>query len=298
MFKRVTLFFITNILVITMISILLNVLGIGNYVEGGSLNYTSLMFFCLLWGMVGSLISLAISRMTAKWMMGVKLIDANSASSEENDWLLRKTHEICKSAGLNTMPEVGVYNSPDVNAFATGPTKNRALVAVSTGLLSSMNKDEIEGVLAHEVAHITNGDMVTMTLIQGVINAFVMFFARIIAFAIAQRVDGKMRGLVNFAVIMVLQIAFGILGTLVTSWFSRQREFRADSGSAKYVGRDKMIAALRALERIKGKVQIPEQKEAMAALQISNNVSKSNFMMMLSTHPALDKRIKALETMQ
>ena len=295
MIKRFTLFALTNILVIAMISIILNVLGIGGYVEAGGINHTSLMLYCLLWGMVGSIISLAISRMTAKWMMGVKLINPNTTG--EHDWILRKTHEISKSAGLNTMPEVGIYNSPDVNAFATGPTKNRALVAVSTGLLSSMNKDEAEGVLAHEVAHIANGDMVTMTLIQGVINAFVMFFARIVAFAIAQRVDRRMSGIIHFVVIMALQVAFGLLGTLVTSWFSRKREFRADSGSAKYVGRDKMISALRALERIKGKVQIPEQKEAMAALQISNNAAKSNFMMMLSTHPSLDKRIKALETM-
>ena len=295
MIKRFTLFALTNILVIAMVSIVLNVLGIGGYVEAGGINHTSLMLYCLLWGMVGSIISLAISRMTAKWMMGVKIIDPNTTG--EHDWVLRKTHEISKSAGLNKMPEVGIYNSPDVNAFATGPTKNRALVAVSTGLLSSMNKDEAEGVLAHEVAHIANGDMVTMTLIQGVINAFVMFFARIIAFTISQKVDRRMSGIVHFVTIMALQIAFGVLGTIVTSWFSRKREFRADSGSAKYVGRDKMISALRALERIKGKVQIPEQKEAMAALQISNNSAKSNFMMMLSTHPSLDKRIKALETM-
>ena len=139
--------------------------------------------------------------------------------------------------------------------------------------------------------------MVTMTLIQGVINAFVMFFARIVAFAISQRVDRRMSGIVHFVTIMALQIAFGILGSMVTSWFSRKREFRADSGSAKYVGRDKMISALRALERIKGKVQIPQQKEAMAALQISNNAAQSNFRMMLSTHPSLEKRIQALETM-
>ena len=295
MIKRFTLFAVTNILVIAMISIILNIFGIGGYVEAGGINHTSLMLYCLLWGMVGSIISLAISRMTAKWMMGVKLIDPNATG--EHDWLLRRTHEISKSAGLNKMPEVGVYNSPDVNAFATGPTKNRALVAVSTGLLGAMNKDEVEGVLAHEVAHIANGDMVTMTLIQGVINAFVMFFARIVAFTISQKVDRRMNGIVHFVTIMALQIAFGILGSMVTSWFSRQREFRADSGSAKYVGRDKMISALKALERIKGKVQIPEQKEAMAALQISNNATQSNFRMMLSTHPSLDKRIKALETM-
>ena len=294
MIKRFTLFAVTNILVIAMISIILNIFGIGGYVEAGGINHTSLMLYCLLWGMVGSIISLAISRMTAKWMMGVKLIDPNATG--EHDWLLRRTHEISKSAGLNKMPEVGVYNSPDVNAFATGPTKNRALVAVSTGLLGAMNKDEVEGVLAHEVAHIANGDMVTMTLIQGVINAFVMFFARIVAFTISQKVDRRMSGIVHFVTIMALQIAFGILGSMVTSWFSRQREFRADSGSAKYVGRDKMISALKALERIKGKVQIPEQKEAMAALQISNNATQSNFRMMLSTHPSLDKRIKALET--
>ena len=294
MLKRITLFILTNILVITTISILLNVLGIGGYIEQDGINYASLMWFCLVWGLVGSFISLGLSRIMAKWMMGVSLIDP--ASPGNHEWLIRRTHEICKSAGMNVMPEVGVFQSPDVNAFATGPTKNRSLVAVSSGLLNSMSKDEIEGVIAHEVAHITNGDMVTMTLIQGVINAFVMFFARIIAYVVAERVDEKFRGIVHFLTIMVLQLAFGILGMLVTSWFSRKREFRADAGSAKLVGTEKMKAALQALQNIKGKIQLPQNAhESMAALQISNNNARSNFAMLLSTHPSLETRIEALE---
>lgn len=295
MIKRITLFILTNILVITAITIVTRLLGIGNYIEETGINYQTLLATCLVWGMVGSLISLTLSRMMAKWMMGVQLIDPQSPGKYE--WYLHKTHEISKRAGLTTMPQVGVFESPDVNAFATGPTKNRALVAASTSLLETMSKDEIEGVIAHEVAHIVNGDMVTMTLIQGVVNAFVMFFARIIAYAVAQNVKDSMRHIVHTFTIIILQIAFGFLGMMVVGWFSRKREFRADAGSARLVGSHKMKAALQALQRIQGRISLPEEEHAsVTALQISNNRKVSSFAMLFSTHPPLEDRIAALQT--
>ncbi len=294
MFKRVSLFILTNILVITTISILMSVLGVGSYIDQNGINYQTLMFTCLLWGMVGSFISLALSRVMAKWMMGVKLVDPKSPGQYE--WFLRTTHDIARGAGLRTMPEVGVFQSQDVNAFATGPTKNRSLVAASSALLEVMDRDEVEGVIAHEIAHITNGDMVTMTLVQGVINAFVMFFARVIAYAVAQNVKDSMRGIVHFFTIIVLQIAFGFLGMIVVGWFSRKREFRADAGSAKLVGANKMKAALKALQRIQGKIQLPEEKnQSFASLQISDNHKHSSLRALFSTHPPLEDRIAALD---
>ena len=227
-------------------------------------------------------------------MMGVKLVDPKSPGSYE--WYLHTTYDIARRAGLSTMPQVGVFESADVNAFATGPTKNRSLVAASSALLSTMNKDEIEGVIAHEITHITNGDMVTMTLVQGVINAFIMFFARIIAYFVAQKVKESMRGIVHFITIFVLQIAFGFLGMILVGWFSRKREFRADAGSAKLVGSQKMKSALQALQRIQGKIRLPEeQHQSVAALQISNNYKKSSFSLLAATHPPLEERIAALE---
>ena len=294
MFKRFTLFILTNILVLATISILMNVLGIGNYIEQGGINYQTLMVTCLVWGMAGSLISLALSRIMAKWMMGVKLIDPKSPG--HYGWYLQTTYDVAKRAGLSTMPQVGVFASSDVNAFATGPTKNRSLVAASTALLETMSKDEIEGVIAHEVSHITNGDMVTMTLVQGVINAFVMFFARIIAYLVSQNVKDSLRPIVHVITVIVLQIALGFLGMMVVGWFSRKREFLADAGSARLVGANKMKAALQALQRIQGKIQLPEeQHQSLAALQISNIHKRSTFSMLASTHPPLEDRIAALD---
>lgn len=183
--KRVFLFIAVNFLVLITISFILNILNIRPYLRANHLDYGSLLVFCLIWGMGGAFISLALSRVMAKWMLGVTLIDLNTASAQEHQ-LLSIVQNLAKRAGLPEMPEVGIYNSPEVNAFATGPSKSRSLVAVSSGLLRRMTPQEIEGVLGHEIAHIQNGDMVTMTLLQGVINAFVMFFARIIAFAITR----------------------------------------------------------------------------------------------------------------
>ena len=189
MFRRILLFVLTNILVVVTISIVVGILGSVFHVNLYGNNYTSLFLLCLVWGMGGAFISLAMSRIMAKWMMGVHVIDSRNPGEFRD--LVNTVHELAQKAGLPAMPQVGVYDSSEVNAFATGPSKSRSLVAVSTGLLQRMNQDQIEGVLGHEIAHISNGDMVTMTLIQGVINAFVMFFARIVAFAISSALRGK-----------------------------------------------------------------------------------------------------------
>lgn len=296
MFKylgRFGLFIVTNIFIVVTISMVLSLLGVRGYMTASGIDYQALMIFCLVWGMVGSFISLALSRVIAKWMMGVQVIDPNQPG--QYAWLVNTTHEISRRAGLSTMPQVGVFQSPDMNAFATGPMKSRALVAVSTGLLSGMSRDAIEGVIGHEVAHIQNGDMVTMTLIQGVVNAFVMFLSRVISFAVAQQVKEEHRFLVNFAVRIVLEIAIGLLGVMVVAWFSRRREFRADAGSAKLVGRNQMIAGLRTLQSAFGQSRT-EVPASMAALQISNG-GRGGLRELFATHPPLAERIRALETM-
>ena len=290
MAKRILLFVITNLAVVLVISIVLSLLGIGNYVGPRGLNVGALAAFCLVWGMVGAFISLAISRWMAKHAMGVRLVDGRTGR-EELDWLYRTVERLTQQAQL-PMPEVGFYDSPEVNAFATGPSRSRSLVAVSSGLLRSMGRDEAEGVLAHEVAHIANGDMVTMALLQGVINAFVMFLARVIAFAIASRGNSRddRSPMVEYMVVIVLQIVFGILGSLITSWFSRQREFRADRGGATLAGRDRMIAALKRLAANRELVDTSHAE--LATLKING---MPGWVALFSTHPPLEVRIKALE---
>ncbi len=290
MFKRIALFFVTNILVVVTISIVLSVLGVQPYMQAHGINYESLAIFCLVWGMGGAFISLAISRISAKWMMGVQVLTPENAG--QYAWLVNSVHQLAKRANLPAMPEVGVYQSPEINAFATGPTKSRSLVAVSSGLLSRMNQTEIEGVLAHEVAHIQNGDMVTMTLIQGVVNAFVMFFARVISFAISQNVKEENRYMVRFLVTMVLEMVLGILGFLVVAWFSRQREFRADAGGAALAGRPSMKAALESLSRFYGGA-VTDGNASVATLKISGKAG--GLMSLMSTHPPLEERIARLQ---
>ena len=287
--KRIFLFMAVNILVVATISIVLNLLGVRPYLTAYGIDYQSLMIFCLVWGMGGAFISLGLSRIMAKWMMGVQVIDPQQARGEEVE-LVEMVHRLARSAGLGTMPEVGIYNSPEVNAFATGPTRNRALVAVSSGILSAMDRSELEAVLGHEITHVVNGDMVTMTLIQGIINAFVMFFARVIAFALSQNVKRESRMMVNFAVTIVLQIVFSLFGMIVVAWFSRWREYRADRGGAQLAGTGKMIDALRALQNNLGRVA--PAGGSFSNLRIS---SRSSFLALLSTHPPLEKRIAALE---
>lgn len=290
--KRIFLFMLVNILVMVTLSIVLSVLNVGPYMTAYGINYESLAVFCLVWGMGGSFISLAMSRIMAKWMMGVRVIDPNSQSQNEQQ-LVNVVHELAHRAGLPKMPQVGVYDSPEVNAFATGPTKSRALVAVSTGLLSRMDRAQLEGVLGHEIAHIANGDMVTMTLLQGIVNAFVMFFARIIAFALSQNAKEESRHMIRMIVTIVLEIAFSFLGMIVVAYFSRLREYRADHGGAVFAGRDKMIAALRGLQR---NVQLAEDdRSSMATLKISTK--GGGFFKLFSTHPDLEDRIARLENM-
>jgi len=250
--------------------------------------------------MAGSLISLSLSRIMAKWMMGVQVIDPNTRD-ENLQSVLQTVYTLAKGAHLSTMPEVGIYDSPELNAFATGPSKKRALVAVSTGLLNRMNQEQIEGVLGHEITHIANGDMVTMTLIQGVVNAFVMFLSRVLAFAIAQALrgdrDDRDRGMsygMQFAVQMVLEIVFMILGSMVVAAFSRWREFRADQGGARLAGRENMISALEALQRTYDSVDTGAQP-AVQALKISSRPRGA--LRFFSTHPPLDVRIARLQAM-
>jgi heat shock protein HtpX len=293
MFKRIFLFALTNILVMVSVSMVLSFFGIGNYLTAQGIDYTALMVFCLVWGFVGSGISLLLSKFMAKSMMGVEIVDERGQYAD----LVRKVHVMAKQAGIEKMPEVGVYHSPEVNAFATGPSKNNALVAVSTGLLQQMNTDEVEGVLAHEVAHVANGDMVTMALIQGVVNAFVMFFARIAAFALQNAMSGDRdddrpvnTGWAYHISVMVFEIIFSFLGMFVVAYFSRLREFRADKGGAQYAGKSKMVAALKRLQQ---KIDfVDDSQDAVKTLKIS---SKKGLMNFLSTHPSLEDRIAALE---
>jgi len=291
MAKRILLFIGTNILVIATMSILLWVFGVGNYITAAGIDYGALMTLCLLWGFVGAFISLGLSRIIAKWAMGVHLIDPAQASGEAK-WVLDTTYSLAEKAGLTKMPEVGIYEAEEPNAFATGPTRRRALVAVSTGLLAHMTKDEIEGVLAHEVSHIVNGDMVTMTLVQGVINAFVMFLARVIAFAASAAVPKDLANLVHIVTIIVLQILFSILGSIAVCYFSRKREFAADLKAARLASKEKMQAALQKLETL-----IPQKasfdQDAYATLKIAP--SAKSLMKLFSTHPPIAERIARLQ---
>ena len=288
--KRVFLFLITNLAIMAVFSVILFALTGAGVMDGSGAGYYGALFgVCLVWGMVGAFISLAISRWIAKWSLGVKLIKKGSGDKRMAQ-VYEMVERLTKKVGL-PMPEVGYYESDEVNAFATGPTKKKSLIAVSTGLVESMGPKEIEGVIAHEIAHIANGDMVTMTLLQGVINAFVMFFARIIAFAVRQALDENIAWIVSFIVYILLTILFSILGSLVTSWFSRQREFKADAGGADLAGRDKMIAALRALMNTNEDVDT----KSTPALNTAKISGRSRFMAAFSTHPDLEKRIAALE---
>jgi heat shock protein HtpX len=290
--KRIFLFLATNIAVMITLSIVLSLLGFSGYLTPTGLDYSALMVFCLVWGMAGAFISLQMSRWMAKRAMGVQLVDGRSGQAEL-DWLHQTVANLARKAEL-PMPEVGIYDSPEVNAFATGPSKKRSLVAVSTGLLRSMRREEVEGVLAHEVAHIQNGDMVTLTLIQGVVNAFVMFFSRIIANIVRQMVDEKISTLVFFVTTIVFDIAFGILGSMVVAWFSRAREFRADAGGARLAGKANMIGALQRL--MQNKEMVDASQPQLATMKIAG--AKGGFLSLISTHPPLETRVAALQQAQ
>jgi heat shock protein HtpX len=296
--KRIFLFLAVNALVVLSVSLLLNVLGVRPYITAQGLDYNSLMIFCLIWGMAGALISLALSRVMAKWMMGVQVIDPNTRDQDLQQ-LVQTIYGLARGAHLSVMPQVGIYDSPELNAFATGPSKSRSLVAVSSGLLSRMNQQQIEGVLGHEITHIANGDMVTMTLIQGVVNAFVMFLSRVIAYAIAQALrgdrndrEGGMSYGIFYLVNFVLEIVFMILGSIVVASFSRWREYRADTGGARLAGRENMISALEVLQRTYESVDLKAQP-AMQALKISSK--PRGVLRFFSSHPPLEERIARLQ---
>ncbi len=299
--KRIFLFLAVNLLVVVTVSLLLNVLGIRPYLSARGLDYGALLVFCALFGFAGSFISLALSRWMAKTMMGVELIDPSRPGSDAEGLLVEKVRALSSQAGLGALPEIGIYASPEVNAFATGPTSSRALVAVSTGLLERMDDSAVEGVLAHEIAHVANGDMVTMTLLQGVANTFVMFFARVIAFAIDQGLrsrdsDGRDRGglgpFAHYMVVMLLEMVLMLLASAVIYAFSRWREYRADAGGARLAGRGKMIHALESLKDYQDRVDT--RQGALAVMKI-NGKGRGLLGLLFSSHPSLDDRIRRLQ---
>ncbi len=297
MVKRVFLFVLTNLAVLVMVSIVLAILGRLGVLDlaGGQ---GALLLYCAVWGFGAAFVSLLLSRWVAKRTLGVQLIGPD-ARSEEAQWLYQTVGRLTQQANL-PMPEVGIYDSPEVNAFATGPSKRRSLVAVSSGLLGSMERQEIEGVLGHEVTHIANGDMVTMTLIQGVVNAFVLYLAHVVAYLVRAFVsgrdeEGRSPGFLGFLAgqlaFIAAQIVFGLLGSMITAWFSRHREFRADRGGAALAGRGSMVAALRRLLANQQRVDTRNAPE-LATFKING---PSRLMVLLSTHPPLEQRIAALE---
>jgi heat shock protein HtpX len=294
--KRVLLFLAVNFCVVMTISLLLKFFNIQPYLSHKGLQYNTLIVYCLIWGMTGSLISLALSRKMAKWLMGVHLIDPAHAAGPEQE-LVTLVHGCARRAGLSVMPEVGVYDSFEINAFATGPSSSRSLVAVSSGLLRRMSGIELEGVIAHEIAHIQSGDMVTMTLLQGIVNAFVMFFARIVAFAVSTAMRDKNSSetapSASYSIMVFLfEIIFMILGSIVVASYSRFREYRADSGGARIAGRSKMIAALRALEKTQ---QVHDKQAEQPAFQAMKISSTTPILHLFATHPPLQSRIQRLE---
>jgi heat shock protein HtpX len=298
--KRIFLFLAVNFLVVVTLSLVLNIFHVQPYLKGYGLNIQSLLIFCFIWGMGGAFISLALSRQMAKWMMGVRVIH-HDTSDPELRRLIATVHQLSRDAHLPDMPEVGVFESIEPNAFATGPTKRRSLVAVSTGLLRRMSQRELEGVLAHEIAHISNGDMVTMALVQGIVNAFVMFLARILAFIFSglgrNRNEGSSGSYFGYMMFVFLfEVVFMVLGSIIVCWFSRFREFRADRGGADLAGKDKMISALESLQKMQH-IQDPHaDKPSFAAFKISTK-RKTGLMLLFATHPPLEERIARLKTL-
>ncbi len=294
--KRILLFVATNLAVLLLISVIGSVLGVDRYLTRTGMNYQMLLAYSAVVGFTGSLFSLAISKWMAKWSYSIHVIEQPSSQAEQ--WLVDKIREQSKKAGI-AMPEVGVYESDEVNAFATGPTRNNALVAVSSGLIHSMNLRQIEGVLAHEVSHIANGDMVTMTLLQGVLNTFVVFFSKIIGYALDQAMRGNDErrsgpGWGYYIGSMVAQIALGIFASMIVMAFSRYREFRADAMAAQLEGKDAMISALQRLQQItSGGGVIDDRAQSVSAFKI--NHPTGGFMALLASHPPLEDRIAALQ---
>lgn len=288
--KRIFLFLVLNVLIITSITFFLKITGLEQMLYGYGGDYPKMFIFCLVWGMGGAFISLMLSKTFAKSAMGVQVIDPRTQDPDTRR-LVNLVHDIAKKAKLRTMPEVGIYESPEVNAFATGPTKNNSIVAVSTGLLHRMDEEQVTGVLSHEVSHIANGDMVTLTIVQGVVNSFVMFFTRIIAEMVAKDRDGRVNPGIYFLVSFVAQIALMFLAIPLITAVSRWREYRADLGSARLTGKHRMISALKALQN---QTTLDNREPAFSAFKISGKKSHG-LMQYFMTHPPLESRIAALE---
>jgi heat shock protein HtpX len=286
--KRIFLFLMTNLAIMLVLSFTMRLLGVEPYLNANGLDLGSLLIFAGVMGMGGSLISLAMSKWMAKKSVGAQVIETPSNATEQ--WLVDTVARQARQAGIG-MPEVAIFDSADVNAFATGMNKNDALVAVSTGLLQNMSREEAEAVLGHEVSHVANGDMVTLALIQGVVNTFVMFLSRVIGYLVDKVVFKTERGQgpAFFVTMIIAELVLGILASIIVMWFSRQREFRADRGGANLAGRQGMIAALERLQRVHGN-PLPDR---MAAFGISGG--KSGLMRLFMTHPPLEERIAALK---
>ena len=291
MIKRVVLFLITNLAVVFVLSITMRLLGVDRMLaqSGGGLDLNALLVFAAVIGFGGSFISLAMSKWSAKMMTGAKVID--SPRSEAEQWLVQTVQRQARQAGIG-VPEVAIYNAPEINAFATGMNKNNALVAVSSGLLGSMGRDEAEAVLGHEITHVANGDMVTLALIQGVVNTFVIFLSRIIGSIVDKTVFKTERGHgpAFWITSIIAELVLGILASIIVMWFSRRREFRADAGGAALAGREKMIAALQRLKQAHTPSQLPDQIKAFGINGSEGWGIKRLFM----SHPPLDERIEAL----
>ena len=290
--KRIFLFVITNLAILLMLSITLRLLGVDRILnEQGGIDFNSLLIMAAVIGFGGSFISLAMSKWSAKHMTGAVVIEQPSDPTER--WLVETVRRHAERVGIG-MPEVAIYDAPDLNAFATGMDRDSSLVAVSTGLLHNMNKDEIEGVLAHEISHVANGDMVTLALIQGVVNTFVIFLSRVIGHLVDRVVFKTERehGPAFMITTLVAQMVLGIFASMIVMWFSRQREFRADAGGAQLAGRNKMIGALERLKRQHEPTQLPDRLEAFG---ISGG--KGSVMNLFMSHPPLDVRIAALRAM-
>ncbi|MDO8959259.1 MAG: protease HtpX [Rhodocyclaceae bacterium] len=287
--KRILLFLGTNMAILLVLSVTMRLLGVEPYLTAQGLNLTSLLIFAAVMGFGGAFISLAISKWSAKQAMGVQVIEAPANSTEF--WLVETVRKYSTAAGIK-MPEVGIFDSPDVNAFATGMTKNSSLIAVSTGLLQQMTRPEAEAVLGHEVAHAANGDMVTMALIQGVVNTFVMFLSRVIGHTVDRVIFKNERGQgpAFFVTMIIAELVLGVLASIIVMWFSRQREFRADHGGASLAGRRNMIAALERLNALHPQ-PLPDKMAAFGIAGGGGGGIKRLFM----THPPLEERIAALK---
>jgi heat shock protein HtpX len=283
MFKRVGLFLLTNLAVLALVSIVMSILGVNPQQFGG------LLIFAALFGFGGAFFSLFISKWMAKRATGAHVIE--TPRNEAEQWLLSTVQRQAQAAGIG-MPEVAIYDAPEINAFATGANRNKALVAVSTGLLRAMDRDEAEAVLGHEVSHVANGDMVTMALLQGVLNTFVIVLARVVGRVIDGYLSGGRDGpgLGYYAIVFVLDMVFGLFASMIAMWFSRHREFRADAGGAALAGKPKMIAALERLAQTYGESTLPKQ---VAAFGISGGVG-TGLKRLLMSHPPLEERIAAL----